>query len=137
MNDIEAKILSARLQDAPFASLSEKKQKTATDKIMLSGAAISGCALPNTEFFADIIADEIKIMITEHGYDNLTTAEILLALRLNANGGYKFPSGVELEIITFFGNCFNVYFLCKVLGNYMRIRYILDSKFKNYLDGHQ
>lgn len=103
---------------------------------MLRGAAISGCAVPGTEFFAEIIADELTELILNFGYGDLTYDELLLALRINAKGGYKHPSGVELEHIAFFGNCFSIDYYSKVLSNYMMIRTYVDRKLKNFIDGY-
>jgi len=104
---------------------------------MLHGAAISGCPLPSTEFFAEIIADEILDFILNFGYSELTYEEILLALRINSKGGFRHPSGLELETIYFSGNCFNVDYFAKVLSNYSIIRRYVDNKLKNYIDGEK
>jgi len=114
----------------------EDKVRWYIDQIMLRGAAISGCAVPNTEFFAEIIADELLIFILDFGYGDLSYNEILLALRLNAKGGYKYPTGLDLEIVPFFGNCFNIDYFSKVVSNYKIMRGLLDRKLQNYLDGY-
>jgi len=103
---------------------------------MLRGAAICGCSVPSTEFFAEIIAEELLTFISEFGYKELTFEEILLAMRMNAKGGFKFPTGLELEVVPFFGNCFNVDYFSKVILNYMTIRKFLDRKLQNIIDGY-
>jgi hypothetical protein len=110
--------------------------RVATDKIILSGAAISGCPLPQTEGFAEIISNEIIEFVNEYGYGELTLEEILAALRLNAKGGFRFPTGIEAEHVPFTGNCFNVVYLSKVLSNYKAFRDILDRKLENFIDGY-
>lgn len=110
--------------------------RVATDKIILTGASISGCTLPQTEGFAEIISNEIVEFINEYGYRELTLEEILTALRLNAKGGFKFPTGIELEHVPFTGNCFNIVYLSKVLSNYKAFRDILDRKLSNFIDGY-
>jgi hypothetical protein len=136
LTPLENKMVFARTNDVPFSDLSEKRLKTEIDQIMVRGAAISGCPLPNTDFFADIIAEEIKIFIMDFGYQDLTVPEIFLAMRMNSRGGFKYPSGLDIEQVQFYGSCFNVDFLSKVLANYMTLRNILDRKFQNHIDGY-
>lgn len=112
------------------------REKINADQIMLRCASFSGCPLPNTEFFADIISEELVIFISTCGYGGLTQAEILLAIRINYNSALRFPKGLEVERVEFFGNCFNVSYVAKLLANYMQIRNMLDRKFQNYLDGY-
>lgn len=135
LNEFENKIIEARLKDVSFCQIDESKIRWHIDQIMLKGAAISGCALPNTEFFADVISDEIMAFILEFGYEELTYAEIILAMRVNSKGGLRYPSGIELEQVVFFGNCFNVDYFAKVISNYMAVRNILDRKLQNFIDG--
>lgn len=104
---------------------------------MLKGAGIYGCSLPQTEFFAKIIADELQVLLNDFGFCELTEDEILLALRLNYRTGVRVPSGLELEKIYFSGNTFNIFFIASILEKYMTIRNQLDRRFKNLLDGHE
>lgn len=134
-NEFENKVIAARLKGFSFSQIEEDKLRWYVDQIMLRGAAISGCVVPNTEFFAEIIAEEVTTFILDFGYKDLTYDEILLALRINAKGGYTYPTGIELETIPFFGNCFNIDYLSKVLSNYMAIRNLLDRKLQNLIDG--
>lgn len=136
LTDFEEKIVSARLDGLSFSQINQDKVRWNIDQIMLRGAAISGCVVPNTEFFAEIIAEELLTFILEFGYGDLSYSEILLALRVNAKGGYKFPSGVDLEIVPFFGNCFNIDYFSKVISNYKIIRNGLDRKLQNIIDGY-
>jgi hypothetical protein len=104
---------------------------------MLRVAAICGCALPNTEFFAKFIAEEITNFILCFGYADLTLEEILLAFRFNAKAGMKYPNGEQIEPIFFTGCCVNVDYIAKVLANYMSIRIFLDRKLQNKIDGYE
>ena len=104
---------------------------------MLRVASICGCALPNTEFFARFIAEEIATFILDFGYEELTLEELLLAFRFNAKGGMKYPSGTEVDQVPFFGNCVNVDYIAKVLSNYMVFRKVLDRKLQNKIDGYE
>jgi hypothetical protein len=133
----EDKIVEARLDGFSFNQIEENKLRWHVDQIMLRGAAISGCAIPATEFFAEIISEELSSFILNFGYEELTYAEILLALRINSKGGYKYPSGIEIEPVVFFGNCFNIDYFSKVMSNYMAIRNLLDRKLQNFIDGHE
>lgn len=134
LTEIEKMIIESRLAGESFVDLPDKKYSC--DQIMLKGAAISGCPLPQTEFFADIIGDQICEFIEKFGFAELTMNEIILALQMNSKGGLRFPSGVSVDQIPFVGNCFNIDFLSKVLSNYLILRNILDQKFKNFIDGH-
>jgi len=136
ISKIEEKILASRHEGFSFCQLSDNDKRYATDNIMLRGAAVSGCALPQTEFFAKYISEELEIFISEFGYEELTLSEMLLALRLNSKNEMKQPSGVDIEAVQFSGNCFNVDYFAKVLKNYMTVRAILDRKFQNIIDGY-
>lgn len=116
--------------------MAKDKLRHSIDQVMFRGAAISGCPLPQTEYFAAYIAEELEIFIKEFGYGILTYKEILLALRLNSKGGLKTPSGLEIDQIAFSGACFNVDYISKILSNYRAIRNFLDRKFENQLDGY-
>ena len=134
LNLTEIQIVKARSIGVSFNQFDYENSKTNIDKIILRGAAITGAFLPNTEFFADIISNEVYIFITEFGYGDYTLAEILLALRINEKGGMPLPSGNRIDPIQFTGNCFNVSFLAKVLDNYRLLRLGLDRKLENYLN---
>lgn len=103
---------------------------------MLKGAAVSGCALPNTEFFAEIIAEELLSFIMDFGYSDYAYDEIILALRFNAKGGLKYPSGTVIEQVQFLGTCFNIDYFSKIMENYKIVREVLDRKFQNIIDGY-
>jgi hypothetical protein len=137
LTEVEVKILKARNSGLSFCEIDDELIRATLDQIMLRGAAIYGCSLPQTEFFAGYIASELEIMIRSFGYAELTEEEILLGLRLNCCSGIKFPSGVEVQKIIFTGNTFNVFFISNVLEVYMRLRNILDRKFENMIDGHE
>lgn len=136
MTVIDRKIISSRLKGQPFYEFSPDDIRLATDKIMIRGAAICGCALPATEGFAEVISSELSNFIEQFGYNSLTLSEIILALHLNAWGELKYPSGDSIERIEFSGNCFNVVYIAKVLGVYKILRNHLDRKFQNQIDGY-
>lgn len=132
----EAKIIRSRLKGNPFYELSDAEIRLATDKIMIRGAAICGCALPITEGFAQIISNELYVFINEFGYCSLTLSEVILALHLNAMGGLRYADGSSVERIEFTGICFNVVYIAKILQIYALLRNGLDRKFINQIDGY-
>jgi hypothetical protein len=134
--EVELRIIESRLNGLSFCQLEGNNLRVATDQILLSGAAISGCPLPHTEGFAEILSNEIIEFVNEYGYGELTLEEILTALRLNARGGLKLPTGIEVEHVPFSGNCFNVVYLSKVLSNYKTFRDILERRLQNFIDGY-
>lgn len=136
LTSIEEKIIAARLEGISFSLLNEDDKKHSCDQIMLKGAAISGCPLPQTEFFANIISEQLCEFIENFGYSELTLKEIILSIQLNAKGSLKYPTGIELDRVVFTGACFNVDFLSRILSNYLSLRNILDQKFKNFIDGY-
>lgn len=137
LTEAEVKIIQARSVGLSFCEIEQGSVRAVIDQIMLRGAAIYGCTLPQTEFFATFIAEEMEAMILGYGFSELTEAEIVLALRLNCISGIKFPSGLEIEKVPFTGGTFNVYFISNVLEKYMRIRNMLDAKIQNQIDGYQ
>lgn len=116
--------------------MDENEVRRSVDQIMFRGAAISGCSLPQTEFFAEFIAEELLVFINEFGYSEYTFDEIILALRLNSMGGLKRTSGEDIEQVGFSGSCFNVNYISKVLSNYALVRNYLDRKIENQIDGY-
>lgn len=116
--------------------MNETDLRYSIDQIMFRGAAISGCQLPQTEFFAGYIAEELTVFINGFGYGQLTFDEIILAMRLNSTGNIRVASGAEMLSIPFFGSSFNVDYISKILSNYMILRKQLDVKLKNKIDGY-
>jgi hypothetical protein len=133
---MERLIIACRLKGNSFIEMEENDRRIALDKIIVRTAAISGCPLPNTDFFADAICEEMYGFMIDFGYEELTLSEITFALRMNMKCGLKYPTGLEIETIAFSGHCFNVTFVSKVLSNYMSLRVLLDRKLQNHIDGY-
>jgi hypothetical protein len=131
MTAAEKKICKARQVGYSFCQLDDDDRRVAVDQIMIRAAAICGCVLPTTEFFATFIAEEISIFILEFGYEELTLEEILLSFRLNAK------DNADIDYVSFVGNCINVDYVAKVLGRYNIQRKLLDRKFQNKIDGYE
>lgn len=136
LSKIDQLIIGCRLSGESYVEMDEKTRRVALDKIIVKTAAICGCPLPNTDFFADVICEELYGFMLDFGYEEFTLAEITLALRMNMKVGLKYPTGIEIEVIPFTGHCFNVTFISKVLSNYMTIRLLLDRKLQNIIDGY-
>jgi hypothetical protein len=132
----EKKIIEARCESSPMSEIDIDVLKLQLDQIMLRGAAISGCCLPNTDFFAEIISDEVKHLLLDFEYSDFTYDEVILAMRLNSVGGMRYPSGDFMEQVNFHGNCFNGDYIAKILANYQILRNNLDRKFQNQIDGY-
>ncbi len=131
MTAAEKKICKSRQVGYSFSQLDDDDRRVAVDQIMIRAAAICGCVLPTTEFFATFIAEEISIFLLEYGYEELTLEEILLSFRLNAK------ENTDVDYVQFFGNCINVDYVAKVLGRYIIQRKLLDRKFQNKIDGYE
>lgn len=136
LTDAEKKIIKSRQDGPSFSQLTEKELRFTADQIILNAAAISGCPVPITDFFAEVLTNQINEYINEFGFNELTVKEIILAFQLNTKGGLRHPSGLEIDKIHFSGNCFNIDFLSGVLSNYLALRNHLDRKLENFLDGY-
>lgn len=132
MTTAEKMVCEARGSGVSFEDMDKDDREVASDEIMLRIASICGCALPNTDFFAKYISEEIEHFIMKFGYSGYTLEEIILAFRLNS-GGY----GVGYDHVQFTGVCVNVDFIAKVLINYSEVRKTLENKIKNKIDGYE
>lgn len=136
LTKVELKIVEARCDGDSFGDLSKDDQTIFVTELMATGVALVGCQTPSTEYLIGKLRFEITNYILEFGYEALTEAEILLAFRLNAHGGLKHPSGLEIEQVEFVGCTFHVEYLAKVLSNYAALRNHLNRKFENQLNGY-
>lgn len=136
LTEAEKKIIKNRLTGLSFFQLPDEELRFTADKIILNAAAISGCSMPVTDFFADVLTSQINEYINGFGFRELTVGEIILAFQLNTKGGLRHPSGLEIEKVHFSGNCFNIDFLSGVLTNYLALRNHLDRKLENFIDGY-
>lgn len=137
LSPVELKIIEKRLSGLSFCQLTGDELKRAADHLLLKASAIVGCPLPETDFYAEALTNEIVEFLNEMGYGELTVDEIVFAMRLNSKGGLRYPSGVDVETTTFKGAYFNLDFLSKVLGTYATLRGMLNRKLQNYLDGYE
>ena len=128
MTRAERMVVEARGKAHSFEDMQKDDREAASDEIMLRIASICGCALPNTDFFAKYISEEIENFIMNFGYSEFTLEEIILAFRLNA---------CVSDQVHFTGFCVNVDFISKVLSNYSDFRKTLENKIKNKIDGYE
>lgn len=136
LTKVEKLISRNRLKGKSFIETEGNDRRVFCDQVIVRTAADTGCSLPNTDYFAGIICEELEGLFIDLGYEELTLYEVILALRLNMATGLKFPSGAEVELVAFAGQNFNVGFVSKVLQNYMSLRTCLDRKLQNFLDGY-
>lgn len=130
----EHRIIEARKTGKSIYLLDDDIRHT-TDQIIVRGAAIYGCDMPQTDFLASILSKEIISFIKKFDYDGLTVEEIILAMQINSHNDLKNPLGEDLIRVEFVGRFIYVDFLAKVLKNYMVLRNSLDRKFQNQIDG--
>lgn len=137
LNEIEKLIIEARINGLSFCQIDDTSIKCGVDDLFIKTAAVTGCSLPQTEFFAAAITDELTVFLNDFGYGDLTFEEMYLAIRMNTKVGLKYPSGVDVDQVEFSGNTFNLQWFSKILSNYMVFRGIVDSKFRNKIDGYE
>lgn len=132
----EIKIIAARKHGLSIGQMNETELRYVSDQVITKGSAIYGCDMPQTDFFASIISKELTDFLLEFGYENLTLNEILLSMKMNADGNLKNSLGEDLSQIVFSGKFIHISFLSKVLKNYKVLRNNLERKFQNQLDGY-
>lgn len=137
LKGIENRVIDARLTGKSFCELQGNELRAAGDQVILKTAALYGCPLPQTDFFAEILTNELAELITNFGYGEFTLAEIELALRINTHINLPLPPGLELEKVNFTGNVANIYFISRVLSNYIILRNSVDRRLQNLIDGYE
>lgn len=135
--EIEKKIIRARLDGKSLSEMDEKEQRVLCDNIIFKCSAFTGCELPATDYFADILSESILAFFMELGYSDLTLNEMILALSLNCTHQQKLPGNIELPEVVFSGKGANISYLSKVVGRYMILRNYLDRRFQNLIDGYE
>lgn len=134
---VEKKIINARLSGLSFSEQEKKDLQLSTDQIILRCSAIYGCEMPYTDIFANILSEQIISFVNGFLYEELTLAEIILAMEINLPQTFLISNAVELDEVAFSGRCVNVSFLSRVLKNYKALRNSLDRKIQNHIDGYQ
>lgn len=134
LNNIELAIVNARMCSNPISEVDKKQYSLLADVAIFKIAAIVGLSLPTSEKFADVLNEELLILLTEFGYTDLTFDELVLAFRVNYQY-YKTPFGETLNPITPYSTFFSINYASAVLNNYKRIRSIVDMKITEQLSG--
>lgn len=134
---VEQMIWDSRVTGGAFSEIPEDKVRQATDRIILAAAAITGCGLPETELMATYLSEEIITFINGH-YPEYTLEEVITAMRVNALPGLKYPlSGNPVMLAACPERRISVDFLAKVMDNYRALRYTIDRKIENKINGYQ
>jgi hypothetical protein len=137
MTAVEKLIFGARLKGASISTVPEEELNKILNDIVIRLTAICGCPLPNTEYFANILAKEINDFLIKFKFEQYTLSEIILAFQLNSGGYLKHPTGENIESIKFTGAFLNIDYMAKVLNNYREVRNLLDRKLQNHIDGYE
>lgn len=127
-NKYDSLILEARMDDKTFLDATENDRKVFCDSVLLTGTALVGCKLPETDFFADYLSREISFYLESLAIHSVSLSEILLAMRLNSVSDIRYSSGDYCKPIAFSGSYFNVSFFASVMDRYMAVRNSLNGK---------
>lgn len=136
LTDLELKICNARISDISLFTFDKKELPGIFNTILLRICALSGSTLPNDESFIFIIREELIDFILNFGYEDYTASEITLAFDINCSINLKYPSGIDANRISLFGQYLSVDYISKILFNYSGLRNLLDRKFQNQIDGY-
>mgnify|MGYP000199211847 FL=1 len=136
LTNYERQIIEARSSGNSFLEMDLDEITWSIDQILVRGVAIYGCTVPESNFLAGFFNEEFSKFITEFGFSDYTLQEILLAMQLNCKRDVNYLSGNNIEPIPFTGHYFNVCFLSQILDNYRNLRYGVERKIQNYLDGY-
>jgi len=133
---VETKIVEARNEGLSIGQLNEVDFINDILNALISISAITGHSLPEEQFIAKRLNEELRTQLLDYGYSDLTMAEIVLAFRLNCLCNLKYPSGSEVISTEIFGRFINVDYITKVLNTYRTLRMMLDNQLKNIIDGY-
>lgn len=111
----------------PILEIDKKQYSVLADVAIFKIAAIVGLSLPTSDKFADVLNEELLILLTEFGYSDLTFDELVLAFRVNYQY-YRTPHGDTINPIVPYSTFFSINYASAVLNNYKRIRSIVDMK---------
>lgn len=129
-------VLDARTSgELSFSQMDDEKQNGIALMLIFRISVISGLRIPENQSFLDELAKQIVKYITKFGFKNLTESEMEVALQINIPSRFSYPSGFSMEIIEPFGDSVNVTFFGKVLNNYMGLRWLVDRRLQNFIDG--
>lgn len=130
----QKRIWEARMEGPTIWELSPDQQGVFADQVVLTMAAVCGCELPSTPILANCIAQEIENLLIKWGYSNLSTGEVLLAIRFNVEKRVKNPGGEDFDRVNP-PERVSTAFLASLLANYSVLRATLDRAIENRLKG--
>jgi hypothetical protein len=134
---VEKKIFEARVEGFSIGQLSQVDLITELLSALVDVSVITGHALPQEPVIAKRLTENLSNQLLDFGYQDLTTAEFVLAFRLNCLPNLRYPSGCDIEPIEIFGSFISVDYVTKVLNIYRTLRSILDRNLINIIDGYQ
>lgn len=128
LNSTDKSIISARLKGDAICDIDKTQLKLLSDVSIFKIAAIVGFSLPTSDKFADVLNEELLILLNEFGYSQITFDELILAFRINAQGNYKTNGGDIISTVNPYSTFFSINYAASILNNYMRIRKSLEYK---------
>jgi len=126
-NSIDKSVINARMQGEAICDIRKEELSILADVSIFKIAAIVGFSLPTSDKFADVLNEELLILLNQFGYSEITFEELILAFRINAQN-YRTPSGETLNPIIPYSTFFSINFAASVLNKYMQIRKIVENK---------
>jgi hypothetical protein len=115
--------------------MADEEMQWSIDQILLRTSAMYGITPLESEMLVQFLSEEIKSIILEFGYGELTLQEVILAMKLNFINS-RWPSGLEVQSIAFFGDFVSAKFISNVLDVYLNLRHICTRTIENHLDGY-
>jgi hypothetical protein len=136
LTEIDKKIIKSRLIGDPIGEWDVKELEVSYSNLLIKISCISGISLPKGEIMANYLIGQLDSFLIEFNYGGLTEDEILLAFKFNCGNYLRNSGGDYLDLIPLFGECISVDYISKVLYNYSQIRWQLERKLENFIDGY-
>ena len=98
---------------------------------------ISGLPYPPTQILFDYLVEEIKVLLTMRTkYKTFSIDEIILSVRINSQGDWKYISNEEIPFVENEGDYLNVNYFSAILKNYWSLRIGIENSIGNIIDGY-
>jgi len=127
LNKIDKAVINARLSGDAICDIRKEELSVLADVAIFKIAAIAGLSLPTSDKFADVLNEELLILLTEFGYTDITFEELVLAFRINYQH-YRTSGGHVFQPIIPYSTFFSINYASAVLDNYKSIRQIIERK---------
>ena len=128
LQEVEDKIIKLRMEGMSILDCSEKEIDAISEILILNISVISGFKVNPSEMFLNMLSAEIKVLISESRFSNLTFNELVYAFRINARNSFKFIGGHEIFSIKSYTPFLCIDFADKVLTHYKMIRDSIDTR---------